>query len=158
MYCFPAPKLIVAVLCFWAGTVSRALCADILYVDTPSSSPYTQRQVKAAAQLYGLGINIITLTVSSDRAKAVAAIEGRKSVAVIISADALPALDRDQILRALRRKERSQPLMIAGVREQTNPALLRWWSAGTIEGCVKSTVRENAWYELGPSNQVTGQL
>ena len=154
---FRAHQFVVAVLFFGVVASSTAIGADVVYIETPSSPPYTQQQIEAAAKVYGLDLNVIVLTRAGDAARAIAAIKKAKSVAVVFAAEALQSSDGDQVLGALRRMEHRKPLMIAGITEQTDPAVLRKLSAGAIDGCAKSTVHPSDSYEVARAD-LTRQL
>jgi peptidoglycan/xylan/chitin deacetylase (PgdA/CDA1 family) len=154
---FNTRHLILAALyvCVAGGT---AFCSDVVYVDSPSGQPYTRQQVEAAAKVYGLDINVIVLATAADRARAVAAIKDPKSLAVILTADALQASNGDQVLAAAGSMEFRKPVMIAGITEQTDPASLNKWSNGAIRGCERWANYHNASYEVGREDQLTRQL
>lgn len=140
------------------ATCSNGHAADVVYVDKPGQTSFVQQQTKTAADFYGLGDNVVLLTGKGEHTM-VKAIQDPKTIAVVLVADVLPFLNRQQILAAMRRKDAgSIPLLIGGIDEQTDAELLRTWSAGAITDCKTSTIQKGTGYRLASVNGVTNEL
>ena len=132
----------------------------MVYVDKPGATSFVQQQTKTAADFYGLGENVVLFTGKRELGTVVKAIRDSQTIAVVLTADVLPFLDRQQILAALHREDAgSVPLLIAGIDEHTDAELLKRWSGGTITGCKASTIeKETGSYQLASVNEVTYAL
>jgi peptidoglycan/xylan/chitin deacetylase (PgdA/CDA1 family) len=125
------------VACLVAATSLISNATDVVYVSARGDSSHLQQRIKTASDFYGLKDNAILFTNITPIATVVNAIEDPKTIAVVLSADALPSLDMPQILAALRRKQtRTLPLLIAGINEHTDGELLKNWSGRAITGCT----------------------
>jgi hypothetical protein len=145
-------------LCFWAACIN-AFAAEVAYIAGSSGQSYTRQQIETAARFYGLETAVTILDGKGNDDAMAGVIRNPKTFAIVIAADALPALNRKYISAAIRKQGRSIPLLIAGVTEETSPALLRQWSGGAITSCKKSAIAQgSSWYEVAGDNSVTGQL
>ncbi len=144
------------VLAFLA--IPTARCSDVVFVDAHSSPGYTRQQVEAAARVYGLDVNAIILTDAADSAKAAAAIDDAKSIAVILTAEALQSTYGAQLLSAVDRAGKQVPVMIADIGKQVDAAALQKWSGGAILGTEAAAVGQSARYLVAPKDPVTRQL
>jgi hypothetical protein len=147
----------VAILLVWMATMS-GYCSDVLYVDAQPGQHYAQQQVEAAAKVYGLDVNVVLLSGGGDTAKAIAAINDSKTIAIVLTASALQTTDGDRILAAAARPGHAKPVMIAGITEQTDPVALQKWSGGAISGSKRWTAGQNASYEVASDSEITRQL
>ena len=136
--------------------VSRA--AEVVFIDQSAKPSFNLRQMETAATFYGLELNQIGAGDKKDD-RVVKAIRDPKTIAVIITADALPTLSRGLILSALKRgRAGSIPLLIAGITEQTDSELLRRWSAGAITGGKALQVENGTGAYVIAVNEVTRPL
>ena len=157
----PFAQQTVLVVIWLVGTAclnSRA--ADVVYVDTPNAASFVQQQTKTTADFYGLTENVLLLTGKGKPGSVVKSIQDSKTVAVVLTGDTLPFLDRKRIMAALHRKNMgSIPLLIAGIDESTDAQLLKRWSGNSVTGCKKSTVEKGAGsYRFADVGGITFQL
>jgi peptidoglycan/xylan/chitin deacetylase (PgdA/CDA1 family) len=126
-------------VCFLAVTCIHLYAADVVLIEKPNQPSLLRQQIKEAVDFYGLRENTPEIT---DHIALITAIRNPETVAVVISADALPSLNRREILAALSRKGGTTvPLLIAGIDEQTNVDLLKSWSDGAIVAGKKLNVQ-----------------
>src|SRR4051812_24058775 len=93
-------RVVMAVLYLAAGCLN-AFTAEVAYIDTPSGQPYTRQQMETAAKFYGLEIGVTILVDHGQNAEVIKAIGNRKTLAVVITADALATLSQEEIFAAL---------------------------------------------------------
>jgi len=88
------------------------------------------------------------------------ALRDQHVLAVIITAQALPLLNKDAVFRALQREHgRAIPLLIEGVTSSTPPALLSSWSGGAVIGAIGPIEgNSDGEYRFSPIRDVTRQL
>lgn len=153
-----AIRIIVPVLCFLAGWLN-AFAADVVYLDKTSAQSYARQRMETAVNFYGLAMDVTAFTSSRDSAPALEAIRNPKTVAVVIDADVLPVLNREQVLASMQRHGHGIPLLIVGINEHTSSALLMQWSSGSITQCRRSVVAQtDGWYAVASISDVTRQL
>ena len=151
-------RVVMAVL-YLAAWCLNAFAAEVAYIDTPSGQSYTRQQMETAAKFYGLEIGVTILVDHGQNAEAINTIGNTKTLAVVITADALATLSQEEIFAALKKRTRRVPLLIAGITEDTNPALLREWSAGAIAGCKKVRIKRGTdAYAIASFNHIARQL
>jgi len=156
--CHPT-RTIVPVLCLLAVAGLSALGAQVTYIDKLPGDSYTRQQVETAAKFYGLEVVVAALRDGKDRVAAIKAIRDEKTLAVIVTANALAALDEPQVLSAAHKDGRHTPLLIAGITGTTDPALLMRWSGGAITGCRESAISPGTGsYAIGNVTSITRQL
>jgi hypothetical protein len=137
----------------------HVLAADIVYIDGSTEQSYTRRQMETAASFYGLEMSVAILTSSRDASAALESIRNPKTVAIVINADVLAILNKEQVFASMQKRERAIPLLIAGINERTSPVLLKQWSSGTVVGCQKSGSAQPAdWYAVASVSDITRQL
>jgi hypothetical protein len=112
-------------------------CSDVLYIDTHAGPSYPRQQLEAAAKVYGLDLNVIVLSSAADSARAIAAIKDFKSIAIVLTADALESSWGNQLFVSASQAEAQRPVMITGIGEQTDAGALAKWSGGAISGSKK---------------------
>jgi hypothetical protein len=154
---FRTYQFAVAVVLLWMAT-RPGYCSDVLYVDAQPGQHYAQQQIEAAAKVYGLDVNVVLLSGGGDTAKAIAAINDSKTIAIVLTAGALQTTDGDRILAAAVRPGHEKPVMIAGITEQTDSAALQKWSGGAISGSKRWIAGQNASYEVAAEGEITRQL
>ena len=138
---------------------SRSNAAAVVYIDHAGAESFTRQQVETAAGFYGLAQNVIAVGGKRDNALVVGALSDPKAIASILSADALPGLNRQAVFAALQRKGgHSIPLLIAGITAKTDPELLRRWSAGAIIGCQTLPVEKGTVFYVATGNDVSQSL
>jgi hypothetical protein len=150
-------------LCFIVAAVlllvetGFAYGSNVVYVAAHPSQSYSRQQLEAAAEVYGLDVNIIGLGSASDSARAIAAIRNRQSIAIVLDVSALETPYGDQLFAAAD-AERKKPLMIVGITSQTDAAALRKWSGGAIVGTQRWASDEKTTYEVASDDPITHQL
>jgi hypothetical protein len=147
----------VAILLVWMAT-RPGYCSDILYVDAQPGQHYAQQQLEAAAKVYGLDVNVVLLGGGAGTAKAIAAIDDAKTIAIVLTAGALQTPDGDRVLAAAVRSGREKSVMIAGITEQTDPNALTKWSGGAFVSGKRWAAGQNAFYEVASEGPITRQL
>jgi hypothetical protein len=135
---------------------SPSYAAAVVFIRSPAGSPREQEQLQVAADFYGLDLKVIP---SNDDAELSRAVEQEDTVGVAFAANALTAVDRNAVLRAVNhRRGRSVPVLILGVAAETDPMLLRTWSGGTVSGCKSLRNSVHSRYDFGSVGEMSGQL
>jgi hypothetical protein len=154
-------RFVLLVLCLGAACLT-SYAAQVVYIDNADPQSVTRQQMETASRFYGLENKVVLLTGKSidDAAAATAAIRGRETVAVVITANALPSLNRDQIFAWLRRKgSRSIPLLIADISEKTPTDLIVKWSAEAVTRCTASDIEKgDSHYKIASVSEVAHEL
>jgi hypothetical protein len=96
----------------------------------------------------------------SDDLPAIKAAEQNSTVAVIITADVLHAINSAHLLSAIRRENgHSIPILIDGITTETGAEDLRQWSGGAVSGCQGPvSITEQSVYRISTIQEVTRQL
>ena len=139
---------------------SMGLRADVVLIEGSAAPADVSRQLKEAASYYGLSVDVIADVKQGGDARQLAILRDSRTLAVVLSANALPTLDRGRLLASLDRPGGKRiPLLILGIDEHTSPRLLREWSAGAIQECLRSRIPENgSWLQVAEQNEVASQL
>ena len=146
--------LVVLAICF-AGIWQSAFAANVVYIRTSSIQSDTSRQIEAASTFYGLEVEPVYVR-DGEKEGNITAVHDPRTVAVVIDADALPVLNRDDLLRVL---APGASLLIVGVSDKTEPFLLNEWSSGAIASCKKFSLGETgSRYFFSNANDVNQQL
>ena len=156
---FPTTTLAL-LFCGAVATGWNGYAAEIAFLHRPGGEPEFYQQAKSAARFYGLGIKTYDLSDKEGVASTVKALRPDNTFAVVITADALSALNPDQLLAALSRNGSANvPLLVIGITTETEPELLKKWSAGAVGGCRQPvTASEQGAYRIGTVKDVTRQL
>jgi hypothetical protein len=110
--------------------------SDIVFLDGSRDTSASDQQIRIATSFNGLSTARYSLEKGNDPLGYLQALRQKSTLAVIVSASALPALDQRQVFAALRREHAPRiPLLVVGVTEETAPAALRKWSGNAISGC-----------------------
>lgn len=131
----------IALRTVFAWTIATLAClpcfgADIVFFDLSANPPPSGGHVLTAAQFYGLTVARYSADKAGDLANALREVREPETVAAVISADALPLLNRDEFVRTSPDgASKNVPVIVVDVREQTRPEALLSWSAGAISGC-----------------------
>ncbi|HTS05634.1 MAG TPA: hypothetical protein VMP68_08630 [Candidatus Eisenbacteria bacterium] len=139
---------------------SLSLSADVVFIRSAEGSTTAQGKVELAAQFYGLNLKVLAAAPNQANGFAISsAVSQRTTVAVAIAADALPQVNRNQLLRALRRQSiGSVPLLIIGLTPASDPGLLKTWSGGAVLGCKRLAGQSQLRYAFAHVQDLTGQL
>lgn len=153
-----AIRAIAITFCFLAACLN-AFAANVVYIDKLSGQSYARQQMETAINFYGLEMDAAALTGDRGSAAALKQIRNPKTVAVVINADVLPYLSKEQVLTSTQRGVQGIPLLIVGINEHTSPELLIKWSVGSITECRRSAMAQtNGWYEVATVRGITRQL
>src|SRR5690348_14845524 len=82
-------------VCFLAGASSHLYAADVVSVEKANEPSVLRDQIKEAVDFYGLRENLVTPEEPNGLA-VITAIRNPATVAVVITADALPSLNRQE--------------------------------------------------------------
>jgi len=139
---------------------ARAYSADVVLICNGGAPSAEAPQVELSARFYGLTLSEVSVGAAGGAGAAMRALRDQHVFAVIITAQALPLLNKDAVFRALQRDHgRAVPLLIEGVTPSASSALLSSWSGGAVIGAVGpvegSTDGE---YRFSPIQDVTRQL
>jgi hypothetical protein len=132
--------------------------ADLVLIRSAIAPAPEQDQLEVATQFYGLDLRVVTVG-TANTAKAFDLVRSRETLAVAIEANALSAVDQSALLRALHRAPGANvPLLILGVTQEINPALLGAWSGGTVIGVNRINESKTSHYVVGRVSGITQQL
>ena len=133
-----------------------AHAATVVYVGSAGADAASLPAVRAAAQFYGL--DLVTMRPETDKASILKRIHAPGTIALVIDASALPALDRKQLL-ARTADGRQIAVLIAGIREGNESATLQGWSEGAVTGVAAFQAgSEAASYAFANVPAITRQL
>jgi len=148
-------------LWLFALTSSLSCCAaDVVFIRASMAPSTEERDVELASEFYGLNLRTLTVSMKHDDPSVKHALENNATLAVVIAAGALSSLNRKEVLMATRRKSMSSiPLLILGVTKDTDTAVLKTWSDGTIVGVkpIDRAVSRQA-YHFARRENLTQQL
>src|SRR5690349_15667511 len=133
---------------------------DIIYFDANSAASYTRTQIELAADFFGLTHKIVLVDGNINQIAILKLIQRTDPFAVIISADALSSIAPEDFLAALKKSSATHAVavMIAGVSERTDGALLKRWSGGEVSECRKiQLVPRTGLYRIA-HDETTAQL
>ncbi len=104
-----------------------------------------------AAEFYGLRMIVLSIDAHGFQAHLQQNLRDPKTVAAVVTGNAVFALNRHEVLAALERREgRNIPLLLLDVNEGMKQELLRAWSGGTVEACkVLPTPLGQSSYAIG---------
>jgi len=119
------------------GAVFPGLCrGDVVLFRTPHSQRSEEEALKKVADLYGLSIHTVDVRSPGVLGPAMSELKNSGTLAVLISEDALSALDRNKVQAALRRPNGLQvPILVFGVHSGDKTDELKSWSGGKIWDC-----------------------
>ncbi len=149
-------KLILATLCF----ASCCNGGQVVLVARAGSSDDLRQHLQLSARFYGLELLELNLPKSAE--ETARAIMQPKVVGVVITADALPLIHREDMMRWLSRPHsKSIPLLVADLSPITSPVALNEWSRGQIENihvCGDGNLSQNAFVHIDRVEGVTSEL
>jgi peptidoglycan/xylan/chitin deacetylase (PgdA/CDA1 family) len=133
-----------------------ARSATVVYVGSAAANRTTLQQLQIATQFYGL--DLVTIRPDNGEASIVKLIRKPETVAVVVDAHALSALDRQKLL-GVGVPGHSIPMLIAGVQEGEDSNQLKVWSGGVISGTTHfDAASGDASYVVDEMPDVTRQL
>ncbi len=125
-----------SMVCRWPHR--HAHSSDIVLIRSAEAPSPEQDAMKLASQFYGLDLK--TIVVREKARPRSRNVEQKSTLAVVVEANALGVIDRNTLLKALRRSTgNAVPLLILGVTPETDSALLSGWSR------LCRTWRRNVW-------------
>jgi hypothetical protein len=116
--------------------------------------------VQIAAHFYGLSTSNYAVGDGGDVSKALQELHQNSTLAAVVAANALSALNRGQLIAALHRPgSKNVPLMVVDITIATPPELLKTWSDGAISGCQEVlTAGRQSRYRVGTLENFTREL
>jgi hypothetical protein len=140
-------------------TASLSCAADFVFIRSPKTSALELERLKTAADFYGLNLIVVAANSPSETFEIDKVVQRKETVGVAVAEDALVAVNRNTLLRSLEHSQGGNvPLLILGVGQDADPALLKAWSDGAISGYrhLKNLVHPE--YTFGRVNSFTWQL
>jgi hypothetical protein len=148
--------VILATLCF----APYCNAGQLVLVARASQSDELRQQFRLAARFYGL--ELLELNISQSKADIARTITQPEVVGVVIAADAIPLVHREDVVHWLSRPHsKSVPLLIADLSPTSSPAALREWSRGQIEkvhACGNGHLSQNAFVHIDRVEGITSEL
>jgi hypothetical protein len=128
--------------------------SDVLLIRSAEIASPEQRQLELATQFYGVNLKVVT---AGDRnfGSALRTVRQNVTLAVAIQAEALAAVNQDELLGALQRRV---PLLILGVTPETHSIVLSAWSSGAAVGARSLESPFGLHYVVGRVAGITQQL
>ena len=118
-------------LLVWAGPAMGS--PSLLYVQTPHTSATEGDRVALVARFYGLELEHLTTADATASSVIARTVEEGRSRLIVVTADSLPSLRRNEILEAVEnRNPHGIGVFVLGVSDQISPSELRAWSRGAI--------------------------
>jgi len=154
-YLHPAYRFLLSL------AASCCLChaSEVVFVRSPTGSPTEQQQLQIAAQFYGQGLTVITAGANGNDPALRKTIERKTTLAVVIAANALPAVSHQELLRSLLREPGpSVPLLILGVTPEVDATILRTWSGDAALACKRVEGPLRTKYVIRGAENFTRQL
>lgn len=149
------PRAILLVL-FGFLMFADARAANVIYVGSSNLDTATLRQVRAAADLYGL--DVISVRPDEGARVFVHDIRDQQTVAVVLDASAISAVTRSQLL-AGETGSRNVPILIAGIDMADDPGSLRAWSDRQLTGIGQfDTGKNSGSYTVGTVREITHEI
>jgi len=149
-------RLIVATLCL----APCCKAGQVVLVGRAGESNDLRQHLRLSARFYGL--ELLELNLPDGAERAARAIMQPKVVAVVIAADAIPLIHREDMMRWLSRPHsKAVPLLVADLSPTTSPVALREWSGGQIEkidACGNDSLSQNAFVHIDRVEGVTSEL
>lgn len=149
-------RLILATLCL----APCCKAGQVVLVGRAGESNDLRQHLRLSARFYGLELLELDLPESAEHVAQ--AIMHPKVVAVVIAADAIPLIHREDMMRWLSRPHsKSVPLLIADLSTTTSPVALTEWSRGQIENvhaCGNDSLSQNAFIHIDRVEGITSEL
>jgi hypothetical protein len=145
--------------CLLLTAAPLSCAADFVFIRSPKTSSLELERLKTATDFYGLNLIVVAANSSRDTFEIDAAVRRKETVGVAVADDALSAVNRNALLRSLKHGHGGNlPLLILGVGQNSDPALLKTWSGGAISGSshLKNPVQTE--YIFGQIHGFTLQL
>jgi peptidoglycan/xylan/chitin deacetylase (PgdA/CDA1 family) len=148
-------KLRAILLTFVFLLLTDAHAANVIYVGS-SNSDETLRQVRAAADIYGL--DVISIRPGKEAKDLLHCIRDPQTVAVVLDASALSVVARSQLLAA-GISSRNVPILIGGIDMTADLTSLEAWSDGKVTGVGQFDAGSNGGsYTVGAAPAITHEI
>jgi peptidoglycan/xylan/chitin deacetylase (PgdA/CDA1 family) len=116
---------------------SAGFAQDIVLIDGRQPSA-EQQTIRRLADFYGLKFDLVEVGSPEENFRALARLKATDTLAVLVSQDALAALDHKHVQMALHStRGRSIPLLVFGVAANQDQSGLQFWSGGAVQECVR---------------------
>ena len=110
---------------------------NIVLIHTARTASAEQKQIQEIADMYNLKVDSVEVDPRAATSVTTARLSQSGTLGVLISYDALAALDRKKVLATLRRPGRTPiPILIFGILANDHPSQLKLWSGGMIHDCT----------------------
>lgn len=140
------------------GWVPKGHPASVVLIRDAAGMPSEEAKLATAARFYGLDIRVEAMGPDKSAA-ALAAIRLPETIAVVVEAGALTALDEHRLESSLERfSGHHVPVLVAGITPQTPVGVLKEWSNGTVHGVSDLAPGSDAAYMVGQGGEITGEL
>lgn len=140
-------------------SASYCYSSEIVFIRSSEGPSAAPRQLEIASSFYGLNLRVVTAPAVHDATLLSREVKRQETIGVVIAVDALPLVDEPALLRALHRAGGSNvPVLILRVEPNTDPALLRAWSDGSVVGCEHPGNLARPQYVFGKVDGFTRQL
>jgi hypothetical protein len=106
--------------------------AAVVFIESPGESASWKNQAELACRFYGLETEVLVAGGGGNSQQTIGGVLNEATFAVITNAKTLSSLDRKQVLNALRRPRGGVPLLILGIRADTDRHFLNLWSTGGV--------------------------
>lgn len=149
-------RLILAIL--WLAPCCKA--GQVVLVARAGESGELRQQFQLSTRFYGL--ELLELNLPESVAPVARTIMQPNVVGVVIAADAIPLIHREDMMRWLSRPHsKSVPLLVADLSAATSPVALSEWSRGQIENvraCGNDNLSRNAFVHIDRVEGMTSEL
>jgi hypothetical protein len=132
--------------------------AEVVFFTASKYPSQEQRELESASEFYGLNVKYIRCGLQNQTLDLGQALQSSSIVALAIEANALPFVNREKLLRSLRRRPLSVPLLILGLTPEIDDQLLRAWSGGAAVACRRLDHADGLRLVIGRLEGVTLQL
>ena len=111
----------------------RCYGGQVVFFRTSTAPLVEEREVRPAADFYGLSLRTVIVDGKESQTATKRALGAKSTLGVIIDAEALPIVDRNQVLAAIGQRPNGRlPLLIVGANVNTNRQALKTWSGGAV--------------------------
>jgi hypothetical protein len=115
----------------------ECVAGDIAVLLGNGSHEKELQQIQQVADFYGLTLRPLHADSQVAKRDVLASLKSPQTVAAMISQDALPTVDRGQLLAALQRAGGTRvPVLIFGIASAGDAESLKLWSGGAIQACT----------------------
>jgi hypothetical protein len=139
-------------------SVCRA--ADVVLIHKDNKYPTEEEAIRRVAEFYGLNILTLDPGKPDTHTLGMTMVTNPSTLALLISQDSLPDLDRRELQSALRRRNSSPiPILIFGVEPGQGSNELKLWSDAAVQNCspVAAQYRPKT-MEVGSADALTKML